>query len=85
MKDTLCHDVYIQSLEVGRGEVPLELLPKVKERVETLWDQDVLQRGGIKRKDVNMWPISSCRFYCRHLSVCTLESSVCSMKTCGRI
>lgn len=42
LKDTLCHVVYIQSLEVRRGEALLELLPEVKERVETVWDQDVL-------------------------------------------
>lgn len=48
LKDTLCHDVYIQSLEVRSGEVLLELLSKVKERVETVWDQDVLERKEIK-------------------------------------
>lgn len=62
LKDTLCHDVRIQSLEVRCGEVLLELFPKVKERVETVWDQDVLEQEGIKRKDVNMWHINSCHF-----------------------
>lgn len=62
MKDTLCHDVRVQSLEVRCREVLLKLFPKVKEGVETVRDQDVLQREGIKYKDVNMWPISSCHF-----------------------
>lgn len=62
LKDTLCHDVYIQSLEVGRGELHLELFPKVKKRVETVWHQDVLGREEIKGEDVNVWPIDSCRF-----------------------
>lgn len=48
LKDTLCHDVYIQSLEVRCGEVHLELFPQVKERVETVWHQDVLEREDIK-------------------------------------
>lgn len=62
MKDTLCHEVRVQSLEVRCGEVLLKLFPKVKEGVETVRDQDVLQREGIKYEDVNMWPISSCHF-----------------------
>jgi len=53
LKDTLCHGVYIQSLEVRCGEVLLELFPKVKERVEIVWDQDVLEGEEVKRTDVN--------------------------------
>lgn len=37
----------IQRFEVRSGEVLLELLPKVKERVETVWDQDVLERNTV--------------------------------------
>lgn len=48
VKDTLCHDLHVQSLEVRCWEVLLELFPKVKEGVETVRDQDVLQREGIK-------------------------------------
>lgn len=40
----------------------LELFPKVKERVETVWDQDVLKRGDIKETDVTQRPFNSCLF-----------------------
>lgn len=54
--------MYIQSLEVRCREVLLELFPQVYEGVETVGDQDVLERRENKQKDVNMWPIRSCHF-----------------------
>ena len=54
--------MYIQSLEVRGREVFLELLPKVKEGVETVGDQDVLKRKGNEQKDVSKYLISSCHF-----------------------
>lgn len=74
LKDTLGHGVHIQSLEVGHGEVRLELFPKVNERVETFWDQDVLEREDVKS---GCEPVAHQQlpFYCCHIVVCLNRES----------
>lgn len=65
----------------------LELFPQVKERVETVWHQDVLEREEIKREDVNVWPINSCRFIALILLFAQATKAACATlhKACGRI
>lgn len=43
-KDTVCHDVYIQGLEVSHGKVLLKFFPQVSKSIETVGHQDVLRR-----------------------------------------
>lgn len=87
LKDTLRHVVDIQSFEVRCREVILELLPQVKERVETVWHQDVLEREEIKREAVNVWPINSCRFIALIFLFAQATKAACATlhKACGRI